>query len=169
MANAFNPQSMRPLLKQIEAVTVEYSSTILPQHSGLSQAFLFVSWLAERLQWAVAQGMHKTAPAAWTASLKQNGRIINVRLVPVAPREGSPGGIESLALEMCGAASLKISATKHPHCVALTRRSEHGVSEEMLTVMSEKTEAMLVAQELEVISRDRGYEAAVKNLLDLFP
>ncbi len=168
VANAFNPPSMRPLLKQIEAVTVEYSSTVRPQHSGLSQAFLFVGWLADRLQWVVGKGMDTAAHGSYTTSFQQNGRIVNVRLVPVAAREGFPGGIESLTLDMSGAASLNVSATKHPHCVALTRRSEHGVSEEMLTVMSDRTEAMLVAQELEVVSRDLGYEAAVKKLLAMF-
>lgn len=168
VANAFNPQSMRPLLKQIIAVTVEYSSTAMPRHSGLSQALLFVSWLAERLQWTVAEGVHKGANGEYTAILRQNGQTISVRIVPVPPRQGSPGGIESLSLGMQGAASVKVCATKHPHCVALTRRSEHGLSEELLTVMSDRSEAMLVAQELEVMTRDQGYEAVVRKLMDIF-
>ncbi len=167
VANAFNPQSMRPLLKHIDAVTVEYSTTVVPRHSGLSQALLFVSWLAERLQWSVAKHIQPATTGGYTATLQQEGRSINVRIVPVPPREGYPGGIESVTLGMQGDASVKVSATEHPHCVALARRSEHGVSEELLTVMTDRTEAMLVAQELEVVSRDAGYEATLRKLMDV--
>lgn len=168
VANAFNPLSMRPLLKLIETVTVEYSSSAAPRHSGLSQAWLFVSWLTEKLQWSVTRGLRTTAQGEYTATLQQDGRIIHVRIVPVQPREGRPGGIESVSLGMQGSASLHVAATPHPHCVALTRRSEHGVSEELVTVLSDKSEAALVAQELEVMSRDPGYEAVVRKLMEVF-
>ena len=49
VAGSFNPPDMRARLSQVSSVTVTYSSTSAPQHSGLSQSLLFVAWLASKV------------------------------------------------------------------------------------------------------------------------
>ena len=169
LANAFNPPTMRPLLRDIGAVTVSYSRTKEPRHSGLSQALLLAGWLAVRLQWQTIEAMKVQEGGTFSALFRSGDRRIAVALCPVEPRQGLAGGIESITLALGASSSVKVKTTAHRDCAALTIRSEHGTSEEVLTVMIDKPEAVLVAQELEVLTRDRGYEAVLSRLRELLP
>lgn len=167
VANAFNPPDMRQQLSRVDAVTIEYSTTTSPKHSGLSQALLLASWLAEKLKWQPLQKFSQNGISTYTAKLRYDEQAINIRILPVAARKNFPGRIESLAIHAGAGMSLKFVATEHHDCVLVSRQHDGNSSEEMLTVLSDKSEALLVAQELEVVTRDAGYEAVLKTLTEL--
>lgn len=169
LAHAFNPLPMRPLLRAISAVQVSYSTTEGPRHSGLSQALLLTSWLAVRLRWESVERLKVQEDGTFTALFHSSNRPVPVTLCPVAPRQGFAGGIEGITLAMGASSSVHVKTTAHRDCAALTIRSEHGASEEVLTAMIDKPETVLVAQELEVLTRDRGYDAVLSRLRELLP
>jgi glucose-6-phosphate dehydrogenase assembly protein OpcA len=167
VANAFNPPEMRPQLSSIDELAVEYSSTVQPRHSGLSQAFLLVSWCAQKLNWSVVEPLQRNASGEYAATLRREKAAIRATIRPAAPRKGFPGGIESVSLHMADGTALTFSATGHAHCVRLSKVERSASAEEMLTLMSDSTEAQLVAQELEVVARDTGYEAVLHTFSEL--
>ena len=168
IANAFNPQEMCAQLANIDSIIIEYSSTTTPRHSGLSQALLLVSWLAQKLNWIVIRAFDKSVMGEYTAKLRLGEQAINIHILPVSSRDNVPGGIESVAIHTNTNASLKFTTTQYAHCVHLSKQANAFSSEDMLTVMSDKSEALLVAQELEVVTRDAGYESVLNNLINLF-
>ena len=167
VANAFNPPDMRAQLANIEAVTIEYSSTTNPKHSGLSQSFLLVSWLAQKLKWLTLKPLQKSGTSELAAKLRLDEQAINVRLIPVAARKDFPGAIESVTIHINTGLQLRFAATEYHDCVLHSQQSKTKSSEELLTIMSDKSEALLVAQELEVVTRDAGYEAVLATLAGL--
>ena len=166
VANAFNPLEMRAQLERISSLTLAYSSSVDPPHSGLSQALLFTAWMAQKLGWVTIKPFSAKGDGN-VAELRCGAQTVGVSLVPVSPRENFPGAIESVAVGTNTNATLTFAATAHAHCVRLTKRLDASTSDEMVTVMSDKSEAMLVAQELEVVRRDAGYESVLKKLMEL--
>ena len=51
IGRAFQSPGARQHLEALDAVTIEYSSTQTPRHSGFSQALLLIGWLAHALEW----------------------------------------------------------------------------------------------------------------------
>lgn len=163
IANAFNPKDMRPLLDDIRSVQILYSSTSDPKHTGLSQALLLVAWLASKLDWR-KDGSLESAGDKFTCSF--SGRKIRADILPTEARPGKPGGIESVSLQ-AGGKNLLFAATTHEHCMQFRVKESGTEKEEMLTAMNDQTEAMLVSQELEVLTRDKGYETVLRTLAAL--
>lgn len=167
VANAFNPPEMRAQLERISSLTLAYSSTVQPPHSGLSQALLFAAWMARKLGWTTIKPFSAKGAGSDVAELRSGEQTVRVSLVPVSARENFPGAIESVAVGTNTNATLTFAATAHAHCVRLTKRLDASTSDEMVTVMSDKSEAMLVAQELEVVRRDAEYESVLEKLMEL--
>lgn len=168
IANAFNPPHMREQLTAIDAVTIEYSSTTSPRHSGLSQSLLLVSWLANKLDWRILKTLQKVEMGGYTAKLRCGEQTINIRIAQTAARKNFPGSIESVTVHTTIGTTLKFSSSEHRDCVLAARHANGESSEELLNVLTDKSEAILVAQELEVVTRDAGYEAVIKTLTHLF-
>lgn len=168
IANAFNPPEVRPLLGAIDSVDIEYSSTSQPRHSGTSQALLLVSWLARKLRWVPVKSFQKTERDEYIAKLRLAEQAINIRLGMVEPRKGFPGGIESITIHTSTGVTLRFKSTEHRDCVLALHEGVGNPSEELLPTLSDKSEAQLVAQELELIHRDAGYEAVLTTLTELF-
>lgn len=170
IANAFNPEAMRPLLHEITRVDIAYSTTVQPRRSGLSQALLLGAWLTERLHWEVTLPMKSVEGGRMSAGLQTMEdtvkRGIMLNLYPAAARAGFQGGIEFVTIA-AGETSVELSATSYPQCVAVTRRTLSGAIQEMVPVITEKSEAMLIAQELEVTAHDKGYEAVMNKVLQI--
>lgn len=164
VAGAFNSPEMRAMLSSISSVMVEYSSTSRPQHSGLSQALLLVAWLANKLKWQPHTPLTISGTGEYTAVLLLGEKTINIRVTPVAAQAHSPGAIESVALYIRGGPSLTFSATEYQHCVRQTTEQHGTSSETLISVASDKSEALLIARELEVMTRDVGYESVLATL-----
>ena len=168
IANAFNPPDVRPLLGSIDKVEIEYSSTSQPRHSGTSQALLLAGWLAGKLHWVPVKQFQKTDRDEYAAKLRLGEQAINIQLRRVEPRKGFPGGIESITIHTSTDVTLQFKSTEHHDCVLSLHEKAGNKSEELLSTLSDKSEAQLIAQELELIHRDAGYEAALESLTGLF-
>ncbi len=163
VANAFNPKEMRPLLGDIRSVTIAYSTTSDPNHTGLSQSLLLIAWLARKLEWQQDGRLHSDGKKH---SCTFAGGRIKAQILPTEPRSGKPGGIESVSIQ-AGEKEFSFAATQHQHCVRFKTSGDGKDNEEMLTVMNDQTEAVLVSQELEVLTRDKGYETVLHTLATL--
>lgn len=164
IAHAFNPPEMRARLPTIDAVTIECSTTSSPKHSGISQALMLTAWLARKLEWQLIKPFQKIEVGECTAKLRCGEQAINVRVLLIPPRSGFPGGIESATIHTSDATALEWRSTDHNGCVLVNMNLLSVSSSEIHHALSDKSEAMLIAQELEVISRDTGYEAVLESL-----
>ncbi len=167
IASAFNPQDMRPLLGAMDTVTVTYSSTAVPRHSGLSQSLLLAAWLTNKLRWQILKPLQRLGTGEYTAKLRRGEQAINIHITQTPARNNFPGGIESVSIHTNGGHDLKFVATEHRDCVRITEESTAGTHTELLNVRSDKSEAVLVAQELEIVTRDAGYESVLATLTTL--
>lgn len=161
VASAFNPHEMRAELSVISLVKIEYSSTTTPRHSGLSQALLFVSWLAQKLNWTPVSRLRESNPGQYSGKFSNSGREIDVVVSPSTAAGDSRGGMESVVIQTRSNLTLRFAATGRAECVRFTKHSAASSPDEMLTVLRKRSETLLVAEELEVNFRDSGYEAAL--------
>jgi glucose-6-phosphate dehydrogenase assembly protein OpcA len=166
VAGSFNPPEMRALLPWISAVSVTYSSTVVPQHSGLSQSLLFVAWLASKLSWSILKPFERDAIGHYSAKLRLGEQAINIQINSAQPRHNHPGAIEEIALH-AGDRAFTFQSTEHRHCIRFCSRNPDATTDHTLTSMSDKSEAELVAEELEVMRKDQGYEHVMNTLAGL--
>ena len=167
VAGSFNPPDMRARLSQVSSVTVTYSSTSAPQHSGLSQSLLFVAWLASKLAWSILKPFERDAIGRYSAKLRLGEQAINIQIIPASPRTNHPGAIEEITIGIGGDRTLSFESTEHRHCIRFSAKNPDASSDHMLTALSDKSEAELVAEELEVVKRDQGYERVLNTLAGL--
>ncbi|MEO8167472.1 MAG: glucose-6-phosphate dehydrogenase assembly protein OpcA [bacterium] len=167
VANAFNPSEVRHLLGSIDNIEIEYSSTAEPRHSGISQALLLTGWLAQKLHWIPVKQFQKSDRGEYTAKLRLGEQAINIRIRKAEPRKDFPGGIESITIHTVAGPTLRFNASEHRDCVRTLHDGVGTSSEELLPALSDKSEAQLVAQELELVHRDSGYEAVLERLTGL--
>ncbi len=168
VANTFQSPHALLHLSGIDSVTIEYSSTTSPKHSGLSQALLLIGWLEQKLRWIPVRKLQRTGLGEYSAKLRLDEQAINVRIAPVSARKNFPGGIESVSIHAASGLNLKCSTTEHNDCIRLEKHIHADATDEIQNVLSDKSEATLVTQELEVVQRDNGYEAVLKTLAGLF-
>jgi glucose-6-phosphate dehydrogenase assembly protein OpcA len=168
IANTFQSPKALAQLSEIDSVTIEYSSTTSPKHSGLSQALLLVGWLAQKLRWIPIQKFRRTGLGEYSAKLRLDEQAINLHIVPVAPRKNFPGGLETVTVRTSSGLQLRCATTEHKDCIHYRKHLNGDATDEIQNVLSDKSEATLVTQELEVVQRDKGYEAVLKTLAELF-
>jgi len=165
LAHVFQPREMRPRMLQIDSLSITYSSSANPFHSGLSQAMLMVGWLAQRLRWIPIHPF-KRADGAMIAKLRFDEIAINVRL-----KEGSlaghSGGIIGVNLHTTSGMEISLAATGSSHCVRCRVRDGKMDHEEMLTSGEDLSDSLLLGKELEVMQRDQLYEDVLRILLPL--
>ncbi|MBX2991290.1 MAG: glucose-6-phosphate dehydrogenase assembly protein OpcA [Bacteroidetes bacterium] len=163
VAGAFNPHEMRAALTDINSVKLEYSSTTTPRHSGMSQALLFVSWLAQKLNWTPLDRLRKSDYGKYHGKFGHSDHSIEVVISPASIGNDSRGGMESVIIQTRGNLTLRFATTGHAECVRFTKHDSASPPDELLTVRRRKSEALLVAEELQVNFRDTGYEAALNT------
>lgn len=161
VAGAFNPHEMRAELSAISLVKIEYSSTTTPRHSGLSQALLFVSWLAQKLNWTPVSRLRESNPGQYFGKFSNSGREIDVVVSPSTAASDYRGGMESVVIQTRSNLTLRFATTGRTGCVRFTKHSAASSPAEILTVLTKRSEALLLAEELEVNFRDSGYEASL--------
>lgn len=170
IAGAFNPEEMRSLLSTIHGIEIRHSVTSRPDHAGFSQAILLGGWFAERLRWNVSNALADTAGGISNAVLQkadnEQPNAITLTLRRVEPRPGFPGGVESVGIAS-GGTLLEFAATRHARCIAVRTQTLEAAEEHLATVLSNRNEAELIAQELEMTMPDKGYEAVMSKVLQL--
>ncbi len=165
LAHVFQPREMRPHLLQIDSLSITYSSSANPFHSGLSQAMLLVGWLAQRMRWRPIHQLRRT-DATMTAKLRFDEIAINVRLIE-GSLVGHSGGLIGVNLHTTSGMEISLAATGSSHCVMCTVSDGKMNQEEMLTTGEDLSDSLLLGRELEVMQRDNLYEDVLRTLLPL--
>jgi glucose-6-phosphate dehydrogenase assembly protein OpcA len=167
LAQAFQPIEMREHLNATDAVTIRYSSSHRPLHSGLSQSLLMMGWLAHVLQWNAARPLQNDGAGKYTAKFSLGEKAIDINIYSVPPTNGGPGGIESLSIDSTLGLQLSFELTDRLGCIRMVRKTGVGLGEELIRPVSDRTETELVAQELEVLHRDALYEESLAMSVSL--
>jgi glucose-6-phosphate dehydrogenase assembly protein OpcA len=168
LAQVVQPMEVRRLLTNLDSVTIEYSATPAPRHSGLSQAFLLSAWLARRLQWTLIHPMRVSGAGAFSSKLRLGEQAISVSIAPVGPRKDKPGAIESVRMHSTDGSTVMIQAFDDT-CFTLARDIGEEKREERIPTSRHTSESQIIAEELEVLQRDEHYEAALSTLHSLLP
>jgi glucose-6-phosphate dehydrogenase assembly protein OpcA len=168
LAQVVQPLEVRKLLTDLDSVTIEYSATPEPAHSGLSQAFLFSAWLAQRLRWTLIHPLRVSGAGAFSSKLRLGEQAITVNIAPVGAREGKPGAIEAVRIHGADGTAVTIRAFDDT-CFTFTRRIGGEEREERIPTSRHTSESQIIAEELEVLQRDEHYEAALATLHSLLP
>jgi hypothetical protein len=160
---------VRDILSDIRDVLIEYSVTPTPSHSGLSQAYLLVAWLASRLGWSSNGPFSVSTESERRVDFRpaSGGTPLVVRLGRIGSASGVAGGLESVTFRGTGDATVRLELTERTDCIRLEKEI-HGVPvEEFLRYPVHQEEAELIAREMEILHRELPYERTMRRLSDL--
>jgi glucose-6-phosphate dehydrogenase assembly protein OpcA len=164
LARAFQPAEARVHLTMLDTVTIEYSSTRVPLHSGLSQSFLAAAWLGHVLRWVLVRPFNEEGGGVSVAMFRKDEQSVTVRLKQIRSRDAHPGGVESITLHASCGGEISWRSMERGDCV-LVRSSLSGVdSGEIILSIHYQTEAELVSRELEVLYNDPLFESSMSVL-----
>ncbi len=167
LAQAFQPLEMRQCIAGIDTVTIKYSSTETPRHSGLSQSFLTAAWFAHALHWVLVHPLKEQKDGEYRAMFRLDEQAISVHIVPGAPGRERPGGIESIVLHFVRGGEVGHFVTDHEGCIRRKSSLAGSVADDSVVSLQQKTEAELVSDELEVLYHDPLYESSMLFLTKL--
>ncbi len=85
IGRAFQSPGARQHLEALDAVTIEYSSTQTPRHSGFSQALLLIGWLAHALEWKSTGAHGAVQEGAIHCSFRKGETEVRVVSSPLRP------------------------------------------------------------------------------------
>ena len=168
IADAFQPMEVRQHLPAIDSVSISYSSRLVPPHSGLSQAFLFVGWIAHALHWKNARPLQHWEGKGYRGFARLGDQTIQVHIFPVDDGVQQLGEIESVVLHSTGGLELHARATDSRDCVRLVQRTGTGSVVERVLSVRNQTEPELLSGELEELHADEPYQGSMMSLLGLF-
>jgi glucose-6-phosphate dehydrogenase assembly protein OpcA len=162
----YDVEEYRRGLEKIDRVRVEYVPHDFARGAIAPKALILAGWLASRLGWRLGAGqaLSPLAPSnEWRVRLEKDGRSIELEFAAVERPAQMQGWI----------ARLELSASEPTPARFVVLRSEDGrYLETEVTVDGEtrpgrklaggdKSEAELLARELEIICHDRIYEEAI--------
>jgi len=162
IAESFQPAEFRSHLSSIENVSIRYSSTTVPLHSGLSQSMLLAGWFADRLRWTPVRPFTMTGDFA--AKLRAGDQAVTLHIVKTQPQEVSPGGIESVSVKCRGGLEVALNATTNRNCIQQLVLMEREVRHEKMSLIRDRSEAELMIRELEEFQRNIIYEGSLYSL-----
>lgn len=164
LARAFQPEEARVHLTTLDAVTIEYSSTHVPMHSGLSQSFLATAWLAHALRWVLVRPFNKEEDGIPVAMFSNDEQSVTVCLKQVSSRDARPGGVESITLHTARGEEISWRSMEREDCVCLRSSLSGTDSGDTVVSIRYQTEAELVSRELEVLYNDPLFESSMSVL-----
>lgn len=168
LAQAFQPAPARVLLTTLDSVTLEYSSTRVPMHSGLSQSFLAAAWLSHVLGWVLVRPFREEGDRVLSAKFRQAEQAITILLTEVPPHDAHPGGIESITLHSTQGGEMSLrSVSGREDCMLLRSSLPGSTPREDVLMVHLLTEPELVSRELEVLYNDPMFESAMSVLSGL--
>ena len=167
LARTFQPPEMLGALPAISSVTVDFSTTRAPSHSGLSQSFLLIGWLTHALRWSQVYTLRRTETGTYEAKLRFEQQAISVRIGPGSARATGAGGIESIEIDMASGARVIVRTDGREDAISVMRHWPDRPDEEETISLHMEHEPELVSRELEVVQRDSVYEESVAKLTSL--
>lgn len=164
LAQAFEPRSARVHLRDLDRVSIEYSISEAPHHSGLSQSLLAVGWLARALDWIPVQLLEEGNEGSYTAGFTVDQKAISVRIDRVHEHVSMPGRIESMRLHSTRGGEIVIRTGMTADCVFIRSSLPGRPPEESHRAIHHDTEAGIVSRELEVLYNEPLYEESMAAL-----
>jgi glucose-6-phosphate dehydrogenase assembly protein OpcA len=166
LARVFQPVEVRKVLAEISDVLIEFSSRPSPAHSGLAQAYLLSGWLADRLGWDDGEPFRELSSGELRARLQARSRSgpVTVRAFSVPPTDPFAGSLESVTIRGSGDTVVQLQLTEKKDCVRLEREVNGFSVEEFLRYPVRQDEAVLLAQELDILHREPAYERTMSRL-----
>jgi glucose-6-phosphate dehydrogenase assembly protein OpcA len=164
LAQAFQPEDMRQYLAALERVTVEYSSRSYPVHSGLSQSLLLLGWLSHVLKWKTVRSLQRDQGGQYAATTSRDGQGLALQVLPRSPGHDLRGGIEAIAVTSRLGMTVRLEATSQAGCVRMRKDARGRTPEEKVLPIRDRTEADLLASELEELHPDDLYLRSMQAL-----
>lgn len=171
-AQFFDGQALRPSLDKIGQVTIEYA-TGGRGAVNRAQALMLAGWLASRLGWHPVDPVYELAradndkPARAVLHMRSVRRSVTIHLNPNDRTSDVPGDIQMIKLEVPGEkegmpeASFMVTLTDDPKCALMNVEIEGSEPTTRNIQLDATARAELLAEELELFSRDRVYEESI--------
>jgi glucose-6-phosphate dehydrogenase assembly protein OpcA len=165
LAGFYDVPEYRPLLKQIERVTIEYAPLADNPAAISTRALLLGGWLASRLGWQLNREATRRGETSAQFEFSAEGRTLQLEFRHTE-RAVEPGHLALVTIANAGDCDTA--------CTFSVRRSADGTRIETGVTMDEEKrpkrvlsyeglgESALIARELEILGPDRVYEATVK-------
>ena len=160
IAQFYDAPAMLPHLDEISRVLVEYEA-----HPGevvdRTQAFLIAGWLGSRLGWRPAGAAQEASGVTRLTITRPDGGAAQVELCPVEPKDDALDRLATVTLE-CARGRFSVGRADAPDA-AVARADVEGMLPLQRVVRLERMdEAALLAEELRLLGRDRGFEGALR-------
>lgn len=161
LASFYDVQEYLPALTDLERVAINYTAPESNPNGIATQALLIAGWLASRLHWNIESSTNPDKTAF--SLLSEAGRRINLELKRVEHPAMKPGRLAKVELQANGGED-----------VFTVQRSDDGLHLETQAVVEgrscpgrslpvrNRSTAYLLSLELEILSKDTTYEAAVR-------
>lgn len=163
LGRAFQPAEARGLLHALDGLTIEYSTSTAPRHSGFSQGLLLMAWLGYALEWKSTGSPCAVQDGSVRCSFRKGEKIVQVQLNPVAASGTDPGGIERVVISAGADFSVELREGEERSEIVMTeiRGQEQKRS---VVPLRDLSESELIARELEILQRDEQYEHSLDIL-----
>lgn len=175
LASFYDVQDYRSYLNHITQVRIEYVASASAPEEVVPQALMIAGWLASRLGWSIAQEQAFAEESGEThrINFEKDGQRIALEFERVERPEMKQGRL----------ALVELIAKGEETCAFAVRRSGDGLYLETCAMRDEevraarvlkvrnRSEAVLLGRELEIVSHDVVYEQAVlaaAKMLDAF-
>lgn len=161
LASFYDVHEYLPALTDLERVAINYTAPESNLNGIATQALLIAGWLASRLHWNIESSTNRDKTAF--SLLSEAGRRINLELKRVEHPAMKPGRLAKVELQANGGED-----------VFTVQRSDDGLHLETQAVVEgrscpgrslpvrNRSTAYLLSLELEILSKDTTYEAAVR-------
>lgn len=158
IAQFFDSPANVPHLHAACRVTVQYDApaTTLDR----VQPLMFVGWLAAKLEWQATAPIEERPDAAFTLR-RPDGGTVEILLVP-APL-ATPDAARLAAVELrCAEATFQVERSSAVNCAMATAQIGNAAPLRRVVRLERSDTAELLAEELRLFGRDRGYEGALR-------
>lgn len=160
VAQFFDSPAMIPHLHELDRVSVSYRQRPGGTRDRV-QPLLFIGWLAAKLGWAAPpQPIADTDSLSFTLE-RPDGGVVTIELHGSATHEHSDAQIELVELG-CAHAQYRISRDEASGNAQATANVAGMPPINRVVRMERQDTAALLAEELRVFGRDRGYEGALQ-------
>ncbi|MEN3330662.1 MAG: hypothetical protein V7641_27 [Blastocatellia bacterium] len=165
VAGFYDVPEYRPLLKQIERVTIEYAPPADSAAAISTRALLLGGWIASRLGWQLSKAATRRDDKSALFEFSANGRTAQIEFRHTE-RAIEAGHLALVTITNAGDCDTT--------CAFSVRRSADGTRIETGVTLDEEkrpkrvlsyeglSESALIARELEILGPDRVYEEAIK-------
>jgi glucose-6-phosphate dehydrogenase assembly protein OpcA len=168
IAGFYDVADYRPMLDQLNKVTIEYSPPSSDAAAIPARALLLGGWLASRLGWRLSESPAKPAAKSPVFDLTANGRKVMMEFVPTR-RDIGAGHIALVTLGSAANESALFSVRRSADAMRIETVVTMGEERKAQRVLSYEglKESELIGKELEILGHDRVYEQAVLAAAEL--